>query len=107
MASVMFYVGSYHLVAYMRRRRATTYLPFALLCFSVSAYDFFCFGLYRSTSVAQGMFWQRLQLDIAFFITAFVGWFVITYTGGRNRAFLMLVSCCTVTTRARGIAARC
>jgi diguanylate cyclase (GGDEF)-like protein len=91
MASIVFYVGSYHLVAYVRRRSAATYLPFALLCFSVSAYDFFSFGLYNSTSVEQGMFWQRLQLDIAFFISAFVGWFVITYTGGRNRVFLSLV----------------
>lgn len=91
MASVVFYVGSYHLVAYLRRRRAATYLPFALLCFSVSAYDFFSFRLYGSTSIEQGMYWQRLQLDTAFFISAFVSWFVITYTGGRNRGFLWLV----------------
>ena len=91
MASIVFYVGSYHLVAYLRRRSASAYLPFALLCFSVSAYDFFCFGLYGSTSVEQGIFWQRLQLDSAYFISAFVTWFVITYTGGRNRAFLWLV----------------
>ncbi|MCP4134726.1 MAG: SpoIIE family protein phosphatase [bacterium] len=59
MASIAAYVGTYYLVMYLKRRKEITNLTFAFACFAVAIYDISCFGLYNSSSVAQGMEWQR------------------------------------------------
>lgn len=80
MASISFYVGLYHLLIYGRRRQHREDLTFALLCLATSLYDVFCIGLYNSSTVAEGVQWQRAQfIALALFTTAFM-WFVSDYT---------------------------
>jgi hypothetical protein len=55
-------VGLFSLFLYLRTRKAREHLPFLLLCFDLAAYDVSCAGLYNSRSLADGVFWQRLQL---------------------------------------------
>ena len=72
MASVNFYVGAYYLFFYLKRPQIREHLPFALLCLSVACYDVFSAGLYNSRALADGVFWQRLQLDTAGAIAIFL-----------------------------------
>ena len=88
MASVNFYVGAYYLFFYLKRPQVREHLPFALLCLSVACYDVFSAGLYNSHSLADGIFWQRLQLDIAPLIAIFLIWFTYNFTEQKdNRIF--------------------
>lgn len=80
MASVNFYVGAYYLFFYLKRPQLREHLPFALLCLSVACYDVFSAGLYNSHSLANGIFWQRLQLDTAGAIAIFLIWFTYDFT---------------------------
>jgi len=80
MASVVLYVGTYNLFIFLKHRKTSTNLPFALACFSVAMYDLFCIGLYSAHSLEQGIFWQRLQLLTINFISLFIVWFVSRYT---------------------------
>ncbi|MEQ1501827.1 MAG: diguanylate cyclase [Myxococcota bacterium] len=79
------YLACYHLVLFVRRRQATEHLPFAALCISVAAYDLASMGLYGATSLAQGLFWQRLQLDLVCLIAASMIEFVSVLAGIRDR----------------------
>lgn len=98
MAAVNAYVGAFYLLMYAGWPKAREHLPFSLLCFSVAAYDVACMGLYTSTDLEQGVFWQGLQLAAVNPISASVVWFVTVLTGQeRNRvvraflaAFLLL-----------------
>ena len=81
MASVNFYVGVYYLYFYLKRRAIREHLPFALLCLGVGFYDVFSAGLYNSLSVAEGVVWQRLQLDSGIAIAIFLIWFTSFFTG--------------------------
>src|SRR5262245_31182105 len=81
MSAITAYLGLYHLTLALRRPQAREHLPFALLCASVSAYDIFCVGLYNASSLAQGVFWQRLQLQTVLVIAAATVWFVGRLTG--------------------------
>ena len=80
MAAVSLYVGSYHLLLFARRRQHREDLTFAILCIVNALYDIFCFDLYNSSSVAEGVLWQKAQfISLAFFSTAFL-WFMADYT---------------------------
>ncbi len=80
MASISLYVGFYHLLIYFRRRQHREDLTFALLCLATCLYDVFCIGLYNSSTVAEGVQWQRAQfVALALVTTAFM-WFVSDYT---------------------------
>jgi len=92
MAAVNFFVGGYYLIFYLKRPRIREYLPFALLCLSVALYDAFSAGLYNSLSISDGIFWQRLQLDIGVAIALSMLWFTGILTeqkGNRIIQFLM------------------
>jgi|WetSurMetagenome_2_1015567.scaffolds.fasta_scaffold19385_2 diguanylate cyclase (GGDEF)-like protein len=84
MASVVLYVGSNHLFLYLHRKEMREHLPFSLLCLSIVLYDVFCIGLYNSHSVAQGIVWQRLQLQSMDFISLLMALFVGVYTRQRK-----------------------
>jgi diguanylate cyclase (GGDEF)-like protein len=59
----------------------------------VAIYDFACVGLYDSTSLAQGVFWQRIQIATISPISICIIWFVATIveqTGNRIIKFLKL-----------------
>ncbi|MBN1180149.1 MAG: PAS domain S-box protein [Anaerolineae bacterium] len=79
-AGVTCYVGLYHLLIYLRRRKHPEDAAFALMCFAFTAYDLFCAGLYNATSIARGPYWQRGQIvSLALAGTAFL-WFIAFYT---------------------------
>jgi PAS domain S-box-containing protein len=79
MAGISLYVGLYHLLIYSRRRQHREDLTFALLCLATCLYNVFCVGLYNSSTVAEGVQWQRAQLiALALFTTAFL-WFAADY----------------------------
>ena len=80
MALVNFYVGSYYLYFYARRPQVREHLPFGLLCISVGLYDVFAAGLYNSQSIADGIRWQKLQLDTVNVISVFMLWFTSVFT---------------------------
>jgi len=69
--------GLSFLVLWTRRRSANSeYLPFALLCLGIAAYDLFCAGLYGSRSFEEGLFWQRFQIGSFLPISVFLLWFM-------------------------------
>jgi diguanylate cyclase (GGDEF)-like protein len=92
MCSLTLYVGGYHCATYLKRPQARAHLPFALLCLSVSVYDALCVGLYNSTSLAEGVEWQRLQLPAIACISVLVAWFVGIVTGNYQPRFLRAVT---------------
>jgi PAS domain S-box-containing protein len=79
-ASISFYVGFYHLGLYLRRRQHRVDLAFALTCFANGVYDIFCAGLYNTTSVAEGVQWQRLQFITLALLNITFLWFILVYT---------------------------
>ena len=81
MSAINAYLALYHVTLALLRPQAREHLPFAMLCASVAAYDVFCLGLYSSTSLAQGVFWQRLQLEFIVEIAIGTVWFVARFTG--------------------------
>jgi len=90
MASVTLYVGANHLFLYLHRRDTREHLPFSLLCLSVALYDVLCIGLYNSTSVAQGVVWQGLQLQTVNIISIFLVWFVSIFTRQKKNRVIQI-----------------
>ncbi len=84
LASIDFCVGGYYLFFYFKKPQIGEHLPFALLCVSVGFYAVFAAGLYNSTSLAGGIFWQRLQLDTVAAISIFLIWFTSIFTQQKN-----------------------
>ena len=80
MALVNFCVGAFYLFISLKRPQIREHLPFAFLCFSFGFYDVFAAGLYNSSSVPDGVFWQRLELDAGIAIYVFWTWFVSVFT---------------------------
>ncbi len=94
MASLVFYVGIYHLLIFFRRPRHNVDLTFALTCLAVGLYDIFCAGLYGATSVEEGVYWQRLQIiGIGLASTALL-WFVADYTSQQQKKITVVLSLC-------------
>ena len=66
MAAIVSYVGAYHLLIswrrFQHRQGSRENLLFALVCFSVAAYDVFCAGLYSAATPQDGAHWQRPQM---------------------------------------------
>jgi hypothetical protein len=83
LAGVTSSVGAFYLLFYLKWRGSREHLPFALLCFTVAAYDAFSAGLYEAASVADGIFWQRLQFITLAFVSSFTIWFLELVTGRR------------------------
>ena len=92
MSAVCFYVGSYYLWMYIRRRSDWTNFLFALTCFAIALYDVFSAGLYSATSISQGMFWQRLQFASLCLFSITVSWFIYHFTGYPSRRPFIVVS---------------
>ncbi len=85
MAGITFYLGLYHALIYAKRRHHRENLTFALTCITMGLYDVFCAGMYNSTSVAQGVSWQRLQVASLGLFAPSALWFIADYTGYRKR----------------------
>jgi signal transduction histidine kinase/ActR/RegA family two-component response regulator len=82
LAGISLHAGIFHLLIYaqtIEKRRADFYFGVGALI--IASYDICCVGLYCSTSLAQGMSWQRLQL--VFIVSAGVCfmYFIDAYAG--------------------------
>jgi diguanylate cyclase (GGDEF)-like protein len=88
MALVNFCVGAFYLYFSLKRPQIREHLPFALLCFSFGFYDVFSAGLYNSSSVPDGVFWQRLQLDTGITIYIFWTWFISVFTHQKDNRII-------------------
>ncbi|UCF92653.1 MAG: PAS domain S-box protein, partial [Desulfobacterales bacterium] len=64
MAGIALYVGAYHLLIYSQRQAHHEDLNFGLSCLMLAFYDILCAGLYNSTSVQEGLSWQRRQVCV-------------------------------------------
>jgi methyl-accepting chemotaxis protein len=86
MAGITFYVGLYHLFIYFRRKFiCRSDLTFAVTCFSMGLYAIFCAGLYNSSSLAEGIHWQRAQVATLTLIGAAFIWFIVDYTSLKSK----------------------
>ncbi len=78
-SSLCLAIGMFSLWIYLRRINEKEKLFFALCCFTLALYSFFCAGLYNSTSLKEGMVWQRLQFAsmaiMVIFLTRFTHYF--------------------------------
>ncbi|MBI9074157.1 MAG: PAS domain S-box protein [Desulfatibacillum sp.] len=72
--------GLFHLFVYDRMRGRRENLTFALTCISFAVYGVTCAGLYNSTSLPEGMAWQRAQFYVVFVAMIFVLWFIHDFT---------------------------
>jgi len=90
MASINFYVGIYYLILYSKKPQIKEHLPFAFLCVSAGLYNIFSLGLYNSLSIEQGVFWQRLQLNMGGIISMFFIWFITVFTEQKSRLIFKL-----------------
>ncbi len=70
--AIALYVGTYHLALYFKPPKEKTNLSFALLCYAMAAYDFFAAGLYRTSSCADGAFWQKGEMISVALIVIFL-----------------------------------
>jgi len=82
LAGISLHAGIFHLLIYAQtdeKRRADFFFGVGALI--IAAYDICCVGLYCSTSLEQGMTWQRLQL--VFIVSAGVCfmYFIDAYAG--------------------------
>ncbi|MDM7924807.1 MAG: methyl-accepting chemotaxis protein [bacterium] len=85
-AGVTLYVALHHLFLYARRSvKKPEDLSFALLCLTMSLYDIFCIGAYNNHSLETGLFWQRWQVATLSLFGAAFAWFLVDYTGTRNK----------------------
>jgi PAS domain S-box-containing protein len=80
LAGIAFYVASYHLLVYFRRRDHREHLTFALTCLAVGFYDVFSAGLYGASSVVEGAQWQRAQLAALGMVAVAFIWFLAGHT---------------------------
>ncbi|OGO07614.1 MAG: hypothetical protein A3K46_00165 [Chloroflexi bacterium RBG_13_60_9] len=88
MALVNFCVGVFYFYLSLKRPQIREHLPFTFLCFSFGFYDVFAAGLYSSSSVSDGVFWQRLQLDAGIAIYVCWIWFVGVFTRQKNNRII-------------------
>jgi len=92
LAGIMFYVGLYHLLLYMRRVQQRLDLNFGLSCLAIGCYDIFCAGLYGASSPLEGLEWQRLQGMALIAAAVLFMWYVADYTALRSRRGVTLFS---------------
>jgi GGDEF domain-containing protein len=63
------YVGFNHLILFINKKSYIENLHFSLLCFAIALNDIACIGLYNSTSIINGEFWQKGQFFCATLIS--------------------------------------
>ena len=85
LATLMFYVGFYHFLIYIRQKNIRKNLTFTFSCLTVGLYAVCCAGLYNASSPEVGVQWQRFQvITLAGLAVAFL-WFIADYTGKANK----------------------
>jgi len=84
-AAITLYVGWSQLLFCRRHVRRRHHFLFALSCLLVSVYDVFSAGLYNSSSLAEGIMWQRAQLGVLPLVGLSIVWFVHDYSFHRSK----------------------
>ncbi|MCD4671204.1 MAG: PAS domain S-box protein [Anaerolineaceae bacterium] len=91
-AGVAFFIGIYYLLIFFGRMQRRENLMMALTSFSVCVYAVFCVGLYNADSLAQGIYWQRLQYTVLPILLLNLLWFVVFYTRLRSKIFVIFLT---------------
>lgn len=89
MATLMLYVGFYHLLIYLRLKKRRESLSFALFCICAGLYSIACAGLYNAPSPEVGVEWQRIQEVTLTILAALSLWFIAYYTNHTNRTIVI------------------
>ncbi|MCP4674276.1 MAG: response regulator [Deltaproteobacteria bacterium] len=92
MASVCFYVALYHFWMFLKRPKQRINLTFSIICVVVGCYDIFSAGLYNSQTLADGMFWQRLQMASLTLLSITIGWFIYYFVEYRTKKPFIIIS---------------
>jgi PAS domain S-box-containing protein len=82
-AAVAFFVGTWHLLVYLRGLRDRQHLAFSSMCLGFGAYDLCAAGNYGSQDLALTQTWQRGQYLALAFATPSLLWFILVYTRQR------------------------
>jgi PAS domain S-box-containing protein len=85
LASIVFYVGFYHLLFYLQTRETRENLAFAVNCISIGIYDLFCAGLYNAQSIYAGVMWQRWQFIAIVGVATSLVWFISEFIARTSR----------------------
>ena len=104
-AAITLYVGWAQLLFCRRHMRRRHHFLFALSCLLVSVYDIFSVGLYNSSSVAEGVMWQRAQLVVLPLVGLSIVWFVHDYSFHRSKRTFYLFALYFLLTAGLGIIA--
>jgi len=83
MAGISLYLSFFHLLIYLRRRGHRENLTFSLMCCGMGLYDIFCVVVYNTSSAAESLPWQRLQIGMLGLVGLFFLWFINDFTGRR------------------------
>jgi len=89
MSTLMFYVGFYHFLIYLRQKDNRENLTFAFSCFSVGLYSVCCAGLYTASLPEIGVQWQRFQVITLAVLGIALLLFIADYTGQTNRKIVI------------------
>ena len=92
MAGIVFYIGVFHFLLYLRRPQHREDLTFALTCLGVACYDVCCAGLYASTTVEEGFRWQCMQPALLSAAGIAFVFFVRQYTAHPSRKVTIFLS---------------
>lgn len=92
MASICVYISLYYFWLYFKKNIGLVNLTFALTCFTTAFYDFFSAGLYNSSSITEGLIWQRLQFSSLALISLSITWFVYFFTLYKSKKIFILSS---------------
>ncbi len=79
-AAVCLYMGCYYLALYILHREQPENLPFALSCIIAAMLDITNAGLYNSSTLAEGISWERWNFVEIPLISITLLWFVHEYT---------------------------
>lgn len=86
------FVGIYYLTIFFGQVQRRENLMMALTSISVSVYALFGVGLYNATSLAQGVYWQRLQFMVLPIAALSLLWFAVFYARLRSRVIAILLT---------------
>lgn len=83
-AAISLYMGCYYIILYILYRELPENLPFAISCLLAALLEITNAGMYSSSTLAEGMAWERWNfIEIPFLAISLV-WFAHTYTVKKN-----------------------
>jgi len=80
-AGLIFYVGSFHLLIFFKRKQQRQDLTFALTCYAMFIFNVIASLQYSSLNLAEIIFYQRAQFIMLSIIAVFLLWFLSDFSG--------------------------